>query len=331
MKSIVSALLLCASCALASTSNGIVTITAPANGSSVATPVTVTANAVAPPTCPAGIASLLLFPMSGNLLFKVSASSFSKAFILNPGSYPNLTVQEFDKCGGNSKVSISIKVIGSLPAPQAVRTWGYSNLRNNANTAEYILTPSNVTTAKFKKLFSYPVDGYIYGQPLFVPKLTIKGVQHNVVYVATENNSVYAFDANGGGKLWQKSFGLAIPCGKIHGCGVAPNVGVTATPVIDTTLGNIYVANRQFNSSTGVYSHSLHSLNRLTGAENAGSPVSITGSVAGTGYDAVNGMVTFNPRTASGRPALLEMNGTIYAAYASYGDADPYHGWIFGY
>src|SRR5437762_1804812 len=247
-------LFLLASLASASTSNGIVTITAPANGSSVATPVTVTANAVPPPTCPAGIASLRLYPTSGNLLYKVAASSFSKSFILNPGSYPNFTVQEFDKCGGSSKVSINITVTGSLPAPQAVTTWGYSNQRNNVNAAEYILTPTNVNTTTFKKLFTYPVDGYIYGQPLFIPKLTVNGVSHNVVYVATENNSVYAFDANGGGKLWQKSFGLAIPCGKIHGCGVAPNVGITATPVIDTTLGNIYVANRQFNPNTGVYS-----------------------------------------------------------------------------
>jgi hypothetical protein len=331
MKLIVLSLFLLVSLASASTSNGIVTITAPANGSTVATPVTVTANAVAPPTCPAGIVSLRLYPTSGNLLYKVSASSFSQAFILNPGSYPNLTVQEFDKCGGSSKVSISIKVTGSLPAPQAVTTWGYGNQRNNVNTAEYILTPTNVTTAKFKKLFSYPVDGYIYGQPLFVPKLTINGVTHNVVYVATENNSVYAFDANGGGKLWQTSFGAAIPCGNIHGCGVAPNVGITATPVIDTTLGNIYVANRQFNPNTGVYSNWLHSLNLLTGTENPGSPVSITGSVPGTGSDAVNGTVTFNHQTASDRSALLELNGVIYVAFNSFGDAHPYHGWIMGY
>ena len=151
------------------------------------------------------------------------------------------------------------------------------------------------------------------------------------MYVATESNSVYAFDANGGGKLWQKSFGLAIPCGNNHGCGVAPVVGITATPVIDTTLGNIYVANRQFNPNTGVYSNWLHSLNLLTGTENPGSPVSITGSVPGTGSDAVNGTVTFNHQTASDRSALLELNGVIYVAFNSFGDAHPYHGWIMGY
>src|SRR5580765_7591574 len=169
------------------------------NGSSVATPVSVTASTVPPPTCPAGIASLRVYPTSGNLLFKVSASSFTQSFILNPGSYPSFTVQEFDKCGGSSKVSINIKVTGSLPVPPAVPTWGYSPMRNNVNNTEYILTPSNVKTTTFKKLFTYPVDSYIYGQPLFVPRLTIKGGTHNVIYVATEKNSVFAFDADGGG------------------------------------------------------------------------------------------------------------------------------------
>jgi hypothetical protein len=317
--------------ASASTSNGIVTITAPANGSSVATPVTVTANAVTPPTCPAGISAMGVYPTSGNLLYKVSANSFSQSFILNPRKYTNFVVQEWDKCGGSSKVTISITVTGSLPTPPAVTTWGYGTQRNNVNMAEYILTPTNVRVATFEKMFSYPVDGFIYGQPLFVPNLTVNGATHNVVYVATENNSVYAFDADGGGQLWKTSFGSAIPCGNVHGCGVAPVIGVTATPVIDTTLGNIYVANRQFNSGTGTYSHSLHSLNLLTGAENLGSPVGITASVAGTGYDAINGNVSFNPQTAGQRSALLELNGTIYVSTASYGDADPYHGWIIGF
>jgi len=313
----------------ASTSNGIITITAPPNGSSVATPITVTANAVTPSTCPAGIAAMGIYPTPSDLLFKTTVTSFSNSFILNPGSYPNFIVQEWDKCGGVSKLSISITVTGSLPPPPSVTTWGYAIQRNNVNTKEYILTPTNVGVATFKKMFSYPVDGYIYGQPLFVPGLKVNGATHNVVYVATENNSVYAFDADGAGQLWKKSFGSAIPSSNVHGTGVAPVIGITATPVIDTALGNIYVANRQFKS--GVYSHSLHSLNLLTGADNAGSPVTITGSVSGTGYDAVNGKVTFNPKTASDRSALLELNGTIYVAFGSYGDTDPYHGWIIGF
>ena len=331
MKSVISTLLLLTSSALAANSNGIITITTPLDGSSNPTPITVTANAVPPPTCPAGITSMRVYPTSGNLLYKVLAGSFSQSFILKPGSYPSFTVQEFDKCGGSSKVVINIKVTGSLPAPQPVTTWGYSIQRNNVNTAEYILTPTNVSTVTFKKLFSYAVNGYIYVQPLFVPQLIVNGATHNVVYVATENNNVYAFDADGGGLLWKTSFGSAIPCGNVDGCGVAPVIGITATPVIDMALGNIYIANRQFNSITGAYSHMLHSLSLLTGAENPGSPVTITGSVAGSGYDAMNGAITLNPQTASDRSALLELNGVIYVAFNSYGDADPYHGWIVGY
>lgn len=329
MKSIVLMLLL--SSPAFATSNGIVTITSPANGSSVATPVTITAHAVTPPTCPAGIAAMGIYPTPFDLLFKTTAASFSNSFILNPGRYTNFIVQEWDKCGGVSKVSISITVTGSLPTPPSVTTWGYGSQRNNVNTQEYILTPTNVRAATFKKMFSYPVDGYIYAQPLFVPNLKVNGTTHDVIYVATENNSVYAFDADGGGQLWKRSFGSAIPCGKVHGCGVAPVIGSTATPVLDTILGNIYVANRQFNSSTGVYSHSLHSLSLVTGAENAGSPVTISASVAGTGYDSAGGVVKFNPLTASDRSAMLELGGIVYVAFASYGDADPYHGWIIGF
>ena len=330
MRPVFALLLLAVSAAHASTSNGIITVASPANGSSDPTPVTVTASAITPPTCSAGVAALGIYPTTGNLLFKTTATSFSQSFILNPGSYTNFVVQEWDKCGGTSTVKLNITVTGSLPAPPSVPTWGYSFLRNNANTKEYILTPTNVRSSTFGKKFSYAVDGFVYAQPLFVQK-GVNGSTHNIVYVLTENNSVYAFDADGGGQLWKKSFGSAIPSGNVHGTGVAPVIGITATPVIDTSRGNIYVANRQFNSSTGVYSHSLHSLNLLTGAERAGSPVTITGHVAGTGYDAVNGTVTFNPKTASDRSALLEMNGVIYVAFGSYGDADPYHGWIFGY
>jgi hypothetical protein len=319
------------SCAFGSTSNGIITITSPANASSVATPVTVTAKAVTPPTCSAGISAIGIYPTPANLLFKTSATSFSKSFILNPGKYTSFTVQAWDKCGGSSKVSISITVTGSLPTPSSVTTWGYSFQRNNVNTNEYILTPSNVRVGTFRKMFSYLVDSYLYGQPLFVPNLVVNGSSHNVVYVATEKNSIYAFDADGGGLLWKRSFGSAIPCANVHGCNVAPTVGITATPVIDTTLRNIYVANRQFNSSTGAYSHTLHSLSLVTGADNAGSPVIITGTAAGTGYDAVNGHITYNPLTASDRPALLELNGVVYVAFGSYGDVDPYHGWIIGF
>src|SRR5438105_11289192 len=135
----------------ASTSNGIIMVTSPPNNSSVATPVLVQASASTPPTCSAGISSMGIYPTSGNLLFKTSATSINKSFVLNPGSYPNFVVQEWDKCGGVSRVSLKITVTGSLPPPKAVTTWGYGNSRNNVNTQEYKLTPTNVKTATFGK------------------------------------------------------------------------------------------------------------------------------------------------------------------------------------
>src|SRR5262245_32996440 len=141
MRSVTLALFLLASFASASTSNGIITISAPNNGDIVSTPVTVNASAVPPPTCPAGITSMRVYPTASNLLYKTLTNSFSQSFILNPGSYSNFTVQEFDKCGGSSKVSIKITVTGSLPPPPAVTTWGYGTQRNNVNMAEYLLTP----------------------------------------------------------------------------------------------------------------------------------------------------------------------------------------------
>lgn len=316
----------------ASSSNGIITVTAPANGSSASTPVTVSASAVAPPTCSAGIAALGVYPTPFNLLFKTSASSFSKSFVLSPGTYSNFIVQEWDKCGGTSRVSLSITVTGSLPAPQAVVTWGYGNSRNNVNAKEYTLTPTNVNTTRFGKKFVYSVDGYIYGQPLFVPAVSpIAGGTHNVIYVATENNSVYAFDAEGGGLLWKTVLGLApAVCSDWDACGVAPAVGVTATPVIDLSLNTIYVEAKG-RTSDGTYVQQLYALSISDGTNRAGSPVNITASTAGTGYDSVGGIVTLNEKRSFCRAALLESGGVIYMAFATTDDLDPYHGWILGY
>src|SRR5919204_2448167 len=308
---------LCVSLVQAATTNGILTVTAPANGSAIPTPITITASAVTPPTCSAGIAGMGVYPTPNNLLLKTAASSFSQSFVLNPGSYPNFVVQEWDKCGGNSKVSLSITVTGSLPPPQPVLTWGYGNARNNVNTKEYKLTPTNVNAATFGKKFSYTVDGYLYGQPLFLPSLSpIAGGTHNVIYVATENNSVYAFDADGRGLLWKKVLGLSpAPCSDWDACGVAPAVGITATPVIDLNLKTIYVEAKG-RTSTGIYVHRLYALNIYDGSNRAGSPINIAATRAGSGYDNVGGVVTFNAKRELCRAALLETGGVIYMAFA---------------
>jgi outer membrane protein assembly factor BamB len=214
---------------------------------------------------------------------------------------------------------------------QAVLTYGYGNNRLGANTHETVLTPTNVNVNTFGKKFSYPIDGLPYGQVLYVPNLSINGTVHNVVYVVTENNSIYAFDADGGGQLWHHFIDTPVPCAPINGCGVAPALGITATPVIDLSLGRIFVESRTAPQSGG-YWHGLHALDLTTGQEVQGSPVVLSARVRGNGYDHdVNGYINFNSQTENDRSALLELNGVVYLSFASTGDTDPYHGWILGY
>jgi hypothetical protein len=206
--------------------------------------------------------------------------------------------------------------------------------RTGQNLTETILTPANVTSSMFGKVFSYSVDGQIYAQPLYVPNVSIAGGTHNVVYVVTQNDSLYAFDADGlqSTPLFQVSLlgagGAPVACevnGKeIIGCSVYPIFGITATPVIDTTTNTIYLVARTLDN--GTYSQTLHAIDITTGAEKFGGPVNITGSVPGTGEGSKNGIVTFDPLRDIQRVGLLEANGTIYIAWA--GTA---HGWIMGY
>lgn len=234
-----------------------------------------------------------------------------------------------------------------------VYTQRYDNARSGQNTNETFLTPSNVTVNQFGKLFSLAVDGQVYAQPLYVGGVTIpnQGV-HNVVYVETENDSVYAFDADSQSTpLWQVSFlnsasGITtVPCADVYGtdagaCDISPIIGITSTPVIDPTSGTIYVtaktreplgSNSCANNGSYNYCYRLHALDITTGAEKFGGPVLISGSVPGTGYDSVSGTVTFGAFRHLQRPGLLLLNGTLYIGFGSHGDNDPYHGWLMAY
>jgi PQQ-like domain len=215
----------------------------------------------------------------------------------------------------------------------AVLTYHNNNDRTGVNQSETALSPSTVSEASFGKLFSMPVDGQVYAQPLFVPAVSIGGVSHNVVYVATENNSVYAFDADNvsGQVLWQVNFGTPITCAAIPGCNrdLKPNIGITSTPVIDQAQGSIYVVAETYVSNTAAFY--LHALNYTNGKERAGSPVLIAGSVAGTAPDSSGGKLAFNALMHWQRAGLLELNGGIYIGFAGHEDTQPYHGWLFGY
>jgi hypothetical protein len=212
------------------------------------------------------------------------------------------------------------------------------NFRTGQNLAESILTPSTVVSPEFGLQFTDTIDGAAYAEPLYVPNVTIPNLgTYNVVYVATENDSVFAFDAdNKGPPLWQTSFinpaaGItAIPSSDI-GCGdLTPIIGITATPVIDSTTGTLYVVSA-VKLGPGSYQQQLHALDITTGLERANSPVTITATATGTAPDGVDGVITFNPLLQQDRPALTLDNGVVYLSFASHCDFQPYHGWILGY
>lgn len=224
-------------------------------------------------------------------------------------------------------------------APVAVVTRNYDNARSGVNLQETVLTPDSVNAAHFGKLFSYAVDGSIYGQPLYVPAVNVAGKgTHNVVYVATENDSVYAFDADqdGGGPLWKTSLVNAaggetpVPCADVVGCSTATTIGVTATPVVSLDRNAIYVEARSKQNSA--YFHKLHALDLASGKEKFGGPAVIQASVPGTGMDAdAQGNVHFNNLRENARSALLLVNGVVYMCFASLSDVGPFHGWVLAY
>jgi len=228
-----------------------------------------------------------------------------------------------------------------LCAQVNVLTYQYDNTRAGANLLETTLTPASVNVSAFGKLFSHAVDGYIYGQPLYLANVTVanRGM-HNVVYVATEHDSVYAFDAdsNSGtnaGPLWQTSFlgnGVGtVPSGDVNCAQIEPEIGITSTPVIDTASGTIFaVAMTKETSGSGVsYVQRLHALDVSSGAEKPGSPVIIQATFPGTGEG--GSTLTFDPKNYKQRPGLLLLGGIVYTAWSSHCDIGAYHGWLIGY
>jgi uncharacterized repeat protein (TIGR03806 family) len=234
-----------------------------------------------------------------------------------------------------------------LVTPVQVLTYHYDNTRQGANTNETLLTLSNVNTNSFGKLFSYAVDGYIYTEPLIMTNLAIPGQGiHDVVFIATEHGTVYAFDANSnaganGGLIWKTNLGIsALSANGEFGTrycitcypDIVPEVSITGTPVIDPATGTLYVNvfTREVSGTTN-YIHRIHAIDVTTGSERSYSPVVVAGSFPGHGRDSVGGLVPFQAKLANQRPALCLANGMLFVAYAGYADTDPYHGWLFGY
>jgi len=215
-------------------------------------------------------------------------------------------------------------------------TYHADRFRSGVNLQEFALTKSTIKSTTFGKVFSRVVDGQIYAQPLYVANLTIAGAKHNVVFVATEHSSVYAFEADGRttAPFWKRSFinpsaGITT-ISKPANALISPEIIISSPPVIDISTSTLYVA--VSTSENGSIAHRLHALSLTSGAEKFGGPIKIQGSVPGT-YPAlaVNGRVPFVPKQHLQRPALLLLNGNVYIAYGSNGDQLPYNGWLFAY
>ena len=227
----------------------------------------------------------------------------------------------------------------------AVTTYHNDNYRSGLNPNETVLTPSNVNEVRFGKRLVLPVTGYVYAQPLYVPGVNINGTQHNVVYVATEHDQVYAFDADSGQQLWQKSFIGTFGTRQVEtvssdgdlGCDdLVPEVGITGTPVIDLASKQIYVVAKTKEIVNGVkkFYQRMHVLDIRTGQENLSDPyfgAPITARTPGTGSGSVDGYLTFDPLVEHQRAALALSNGLIFVAWAAHCDNGNYHGYVMGF
>jgi hypothetical protein len=239
-------------------------------------------------------------------------------------------------------------MLGAVPtalhAQIDVLTNRYDGARSGANLAETTLTPANVNVNQFGKLYSYPVDGAVYAQPLYVTGVTINGAVRNVLYIATMNDKVYAFDADSASPspLWMTDFTnpaagvTAVPMLDIkwNANNIFGNVGIESTPVIDKITRKLYLVART--KENGIYVQRLHVLDIATGRPVAGSPTTITATVQGTGPDSkidASGqqVITFDPKMEHQRVALALTNGVVLVAWAGHEDLPPYHGWIIGF
>ena len=232
-------------------------------------------------------------------------------------------------------------------AQVSILTQRYDSARDGVNASETTLTPTNVNTATFGKLFSLPVDGRVFAQPLYVPNVTIPGAGvHNVLYAATQHDSVYAFDADGLQikPLWTvnlatSSCPVGWTCTSVPASAgnrttdIIPEIGITSTPVIDPITGTLFVIakTQEVSGSITNFVYRLHALDITTGAERPGSPVVIQGQVPGTGNPNSGGSVSFSPLYSLQRPGLVLANNAVYVAFGSWGDVSGWHGWVFGY
>jgi len=303
---------------------------------------------------PASVTANALNGFTGSVSLSVSGlpagvTSNPSAPTLTPGTAQSLTfTAASNAAAGTSAITLTgtsgtlthtatlkLTINAAAAAGIDVTTYHYDNARDGLNASETTLTPANVNSTSFGKVGLYATDGKVDAAPLYLRDMTINSQTHNVLYVVSEHDSVYAFDADTGSQLWKSSvLGANETTSDDHNCGqISPEIGITATPVIDRTYGShgaIFVVGMTKDSS-GSYHHRLHALDLTTGAELSGGPTEIQASYPGTGLFSNNGQQEFLPGQYAERVGLLLMNGTIYLGWTSHCDQNPYTGWLMAY
>jgi hypothetical protein len=298
-----------------------VTVTSPAANSTVTSPVTYKATA-STSTCAAGVSTMGIY-VNNTLTYVSNGATLSTQITLAPGA-EHTVVEEWDHCGGAAFTTVNLTVSSGTIRGVNIPTWHVDNQRSGLNSHETTLTTTNVSSQTFGKRFSYLLDGYSYAEPLLMSNITVKGAAHNVLYVATENDSVYAFDGDNygtGAPLWKTSL---LKTGETPMASyIKPVQGVTSTPVIDPATNTIYVVSAQTSSSGSTFR--INALDITTGAHKFGSPVTINASVPATNSDSVNGVQTLNTSCIQ-RAALLLANNSVYIGFGSC-----HSGWLLSY
>jgi hypothetical protein len=276
--------------------------------------------------------------ISPSTLTLTPGTPLSVSFTAAAGAKSASATVQFTATAGTMSHATSLPVSVSLaqgpPGVDAV-TYHYDVGRTGLNASETTLTTANVNSTAFGLLRMLATDGIVDAEPLVLSNLTVNGQQQNVVFVASEHDSVYAFNADTGEQIWKTSILGAneSPSGD-HGCGqISPQIGITSTPVIDRSAGahgTIFVVGMSLDTS-GMYHQRLHALDVTTGAELSGSPVEIKATYPGTGDNSSNGTVAFDPSQYAERAGLLLLNGTLYLSWTSHCDQGAYTGWLMAY
>ena len=266
--------------------------------------------------------------------FSASSSTSGIAVTFTAPSAAGVVTITATAVGDNTKTATATVGVTDLAG---VLTYHNNLSRDGTNQKEYALTPSNVATATFGKRFSCAVDGAIYAQPLWVPKVTIGGGTHNVVLVATMRDSIYVFDADSSPcvKYWNKQY---LPAGETWGdsndtgsSDIFTDIGILGTPVLDPSSHTVYFVTKSKTNPGGAYQQRLHAVSLTDGSERTNSPVAIDSTLTVSGTCEGGSTVAFSPLRENQRPGLALINGIVYVAWASHGDVDQYHGWVVGF